>query len=396
MRNGYTTGACAAAAAKAAAVFALTGEAQEKITLDLPDGTTACWTPVQETEGELSGCWKVQKDSGDDPDVTNGIWVYASVREISANGLKEQKTSGKGYWLENHPRLYLNGGWGIGLVTKPGLSCQEGHYAINPVPREMILSAVDAVCQRAGYEDGLMVEIAIPEGAALAEKTFNPRLGIEGGISVLGTTGILRPMSEEALVETIRLDIHMKALENHGLLIMTPGNYGERFLKENLGVALGEAVVCSNFVADALYMVRDLGVGRLLFVGHMGKLVKVAAGAPNTHSRYGDGRMETMEAMTRKALAGKPWDRDPLLCERIRSANTTEEAAKILKDNGLAQRVFDETACAVKWQMEQWSGPCVQTEVIVFSSVHHVVGMTEHAMEFLNRWRTDRKEAQKK
>lgn len=346
----------------------------------------------------MDGFWKVRKDSGDDPDVTNGVWVYARVRPASPERIRKWKENGSGYWLEQYPGLYLDGGIGIGMVTKPGLSCPPGHYAINPVPREMILAAVEEVCRAAGYEDGLLVEIAVPAGVRLAEKTFNPRLGIEGGISVLGTTGILRPMSEEALVETIRLDIRMKALEDKRLLIMTPGNYGEAFLKDSLGIALGRAVVCSNFVADAVGMLRDFQVSRLLFVGHIGKLIKVAAGARNTHSRYGDMRMETMEAMTRNVLAGNGLtgaaagdggsglDRE--LCSQIRGANTTEEAAGILGQHGMARAVFDETARTVKRQLEQWSEASVEAEVIVFSSAHHVVGMSDNAAAFLEQWKS--------
>lgn len=395
LRSGYTTGTCAAAAAKVAAVFVLTGTKPEEVVISMPGERRSCWNPVMAEEPELAGFWKVQKDSGDDPDVTNGVWVYARVSFMDQAEARQLRESGSGYWLEQYPALYLDGGIGIGRVTKPGLSCPVGHYAINPVPREMILAAVDQVCRAAGYEDGLLVEIAIPAGEALAGKTFNPRLGIEGGISVLGTTGIVRPMSEEALMETIRLDIHMKALDRKQLLIMTPGNYGETFLKETLGVRLGEAVVCSNFVAAAAEMIQESKIPRLLFVGHIGKLIKVASGARNTHSRYGDGRMETMEVMTRRTLQdtgydqrneGQAADFKEELCSRIRGANTTEEAAAILNSYGLAQKVLDVTAIAVKGQIEGWTKKKLETEVIVFSSACHVIGMTDKASAFLELW----------
>lgn len=396
LRSGYTTGTCAAAAAKAAAVFMLTGIRPKEILVHMPEGKSSVWIPTPSEEPELSGFWKVQKDSGDDPDVTNGVWVYAKVSPMDSVKAKQFRDNGSGYWLEQYPSLYLDGGCGIGRVTKPGLSCPVGHYAINPVPREMILAAVAEVCREAGYEEGILVEIAIPAGEALANKTFNPRLGIEGGISVLGTTGIVRPMSEEALVETIRLDIRMKALSGKKLLIMTPGNYGETFLKETLDIALGEAVVCSNFVADAVDMMRDSGIANLLFVGHVGKLIKVASGARNTHSRYGDGRMETMEAMTRRVLSCRPGaesteaartDGLQRLYGKIRSANTTEEAIDILKHFRLAQAVMTETASVVKHQIEQWGGDGMKAEVVVFSSAHQVIGMTKEAPTFLRQWK---------
>lgn len=388
LRSGYTTGTCAAAAAKGAAVFWLTGRGPGEVSVPMPEGQLSLWYPVPSDEPELPGFWKVQKDSGDDPDVTNGVWVYARVRPVNLEEISLLRAEGRGYWLSDYEQLYLNGGPGIGQVTKMGLSCPVGHYAINPVPREMILAAVAQACREAGYEDGLLVEIAIPAGVRLAEKTFNPRLGIEGGISVLGTTGILRPMSEDALVETIRLDIRMKALAGRTLLIMTPGNYGEAFLREELGVPLGEAVVCSNFAADAVDMVGENGLRRLLFVGHVGKLIKVAAGARNTHSRYGDGRMETMEEMThrvlrRRQLEGESWQR---LCREVRQANTTEEAVQCLKACGLARLVLTETAEAVKHQLEQWGGAGMEAEAIVFSSAHRVAGMTAGAQGFLECW----------
>ena len=241
LRNGYTTGTCAAAAAKAAAAFLLCGKADSDYSeLTLPGGIV-CRIPVTRYEPEQKTespafCFFVQKDSGDDPDVTNGTNIYASVRQVDRNEFESLCHAGAGYYLKEYPQLYLNGGQGIGMVTKPGLSCPVGHYAINPVPRSMILGAVADVVQTAAFEEYLIVTIWIPEGDQLALQTFNPKLGIQGGISVLGTTGIVKPMSEEALLETIRLEIHMKAVNGAKVLLMAPGNYGEEFLKKELGV----------------------------------------------------------------------------------------------------------------------------------------------------------------
>ncbi|MDO5406956.1 MAG: cobalt-precorrin-5B (C(1))-methyltransferase CbiD [Eubacteriales bacterium] len=321
LRSGYTTGTCAAAAAKAAAAFLLTGRCPESVDVALPCGKTvemrvsaggsagqpersanqaggSAGQPEKSAErGKVPDAGRtarVQKDAGDDPDVTHGTWICGSVSKISQDCLEEWKKSGAGYWLEEYPGLYLTGGAGIGMVTKPGLSCPVGHYAINPVPRKMILSAVEEACRKAAYEGCLCVRISIPEGERLAAKTFNPRLGIEGGISVLGTTGMVKPMSEEALTATIQLDIHMKAVSGQRTLLMAPGNYGEAFLQEQMGVTLGSAVLCSNFVREAAMMAAEEEIPNLLFVSHMGKLVKVSAGMENTHSRYGDGRMDQM------------------------------------------------------------------------------------------------------
>ena len=291
LRWGYTTGTCAAAASLAAAVMLLQGRRMEQVSLTTPKGVRLDLEVEEMDIRENCVCCGVRKDAGDDPDVTNGTKVFARVRQADKSEFETLCRTGAGYYLEEYPQLYLNGGQGIGMVTKPGLSCPVGHYAVNPVPRSMILGAVADVVQTAAFEEYLIVTIWIPEGEQLALQTFNPKLGIQGGISVLGTTGIVKPMSEEALLETIRLEIHMKAVNGAKELLMAPGNYGEEFLKKELGVPMGSAVLCSNFVKEAVLMAEMEGFRKLLFVGHIGKLIKVSAGVENTHSRYGDGRM---------------------------------------------------------------------------------------------------------
>ena len=281
LRNGYTTGTCAAAAAKAAAAFFAQATRQKTFTyseLTLPGGGSFRIPVIPFLKEGEPFCFGVQKDSGDDPDVTNQTLILASVKPVSRKILEMLKSTGSGYFLEEFPDLYLNGGLGIGMVTKPGLSCPVGHYAINPVPRSMILGAVDEVMRQTPYEECLLIEISIPDGERLASQTFNPKLGIQGGISVLGTTGIVKPMSEEALLETIRLEIHMKAVNGAKVLLMAPGNYGEEFLKKTLGVPVGNAVLCSNFAKAAVLMAQKEGFQSVLFVGHIGKLIKVSAG----------------------------------------------------------------------------------------------------------------------
>lgn len=378
LRSGFTTGTCASAAAKAAAVFLLTGKCPQTVRLSLPSGTEGVWRPERckmlsevPQEDELQ-YFRVLKDAGDDPDVTDGAWVYAAVIPVKGERLEFLKAEGAGYWLEEFPNLYLNGGPGIGLVTKPGLSCPPNHYAINPVPRQMILGAVWQVCVLAAYEQCLEVRIAIPEGQKLAERTFNPRLGIVNGISVLGTTGIVKPMSEEALLETIRLDIHMKVAAGEKEILMAPGNYGENFLQEHMGVPLGEAVLCSNYVGDAVDMLVLEGVTELLFAGHIGKLIKVSAGVRNTHSCHGDGRMEQLAALT-GCVAPKDTD----LQQRVLLCNTTEEAVGILNEAGIARKVLSLVAERVKTHMEAWSGGRVRVRVVTFSSAYGILGKTE-------------------
>ena len=321
----------------------------------------------------------MQKDSGDDPDVTNGTKVFARVRQADKSEFETLCRTGAGYYLEEYPQLYLNGGQGIGMVTKPGLSCPVGHYAVNPVPRSMILGAVADVVQTAAFEEYLIVTIWIPEGEQLALQTFNPKLGIQGGISVLGTTGIVKPMSEEALLETIRLEIHMKAVNGAKELLMAPGNYGEEFLKKELGVPMGSAVLCSNFVKEAVLMAEMEGFRKLLFVGHIGKLIKVSAGVENTHSRYGDGRMEQMAVLT-KELG------HPKLQEQIRVCNTTDDALALLKEQDLAKPLLDRTALCVKHWMESWSGGQIAVEAVTFSTAHQLLGATENWQKAFDAW----------
>lgn len=379
LRNGYTTGTCAAAAAKAAAAFLLCGKNASCAELTLPGGTV-CQIPVTQNGcGQGEACFYVQKDSGDDPDVTNGTKVFARVRQVGKREFEALCRTGAGYYLEEYPQLYLTGGQGIGMVTKPGLSCPVGHYAINPVPRSMILGAVEEIARTAAYEECLLIEIWIPEGEVLALQTFNPKLGIQGGISVLGTTGIVKPMSEEALLETIHLEIHMKAVNGAKVLLMAPGNYGEEFLKKELGIPMGSAVLCSNFVEDAVLMAEKEGFRNLLFVGHIGKLIKVSAGVENTHSKYGDGRMEQMAVLT-KELG------HPELQERVRACNTTDDALALLKEQGLAKPLLCRTARYVKNWIETWSGGRITAEAVTFSTAHQLLGATENWQKLFDAW----------
>lgn len=392
LRSGFTTGACATAAARAAAVFLLRGTLPERVEVILPEGQSAVWKPEYESEEPCQGYLRVQKDAGDDPDVTHGSWVYACVTILTEAELETKRQTGSGYWLEEYPEVYLDGGIGIGIATKPGLSCPVGHYAINPVPRKMILSAVDAERDRLGFRGCLGIQIAIPSGVELAKKTFNPKLGIQGGISVLGTTGIVKPMSEEALLATIRLDIHMKTVANENVLLMAPGNYGETFLREAMGIPMGEAVLCSNFVADSMQMLREENVRELLFVSHIGKLIKVSAGIPNTHSKYGDRRMEEMARLTALRLGEQEKQEEQEnqdLLDRILGSNTTDEALEHMNQAraGLAEQILTDSAESAKIHLERWAGGTLHAEVVTFSSALGITGKSSGADAMFRKWK---------
>lgn len=375
LKSGFTTGTCGAAAAKAAAVCLLTGEIKKQIEIMTPKGVVAR-LKVEQLHNRTEVSFRVQKNSGDDPDVTHGSWVYASLSSVCG------QESESWYQSMEYPHLYLTGGEGIGMVTKPGLACPVGKHAINPVPRTMIFEAVESVCEAFDYTEPLLIKIEIPEGVMLAEKTFNPKLGIKDGISVLGTSGVVEPMSDPALLATIQLEIHMKAVEGIKKLILTPGNYGERFLHEQLHLSLDQAVRCSNFIADTMKMLEQEGIEEVLFVGHLGKMIKVAGGIPNTHSKYGDKRMEILAACLDEVHADQSIEKDiknQVLREAVLKSNTTEEALEYLQTAQLLVAVMERVIQRIHDYLNQWGQGKVSVEVVTFSTVYGILGKSQGA-----------------
>ena len=260
LRLGYTTGSCAAAAAKAAAWMLLTGHEKRTIDLLTPKGVALTLDVLEITRTPDTVSCAIRKDSGDDPDVTHDTLVFAAVQRTET------------------PGVTIDGGAGVGRVTKRGLDQPVGAAAINSVPRRMIRENVEEVMRLCDYRGGLAVMISVPEGEALAKKTFNPRLGIVGGISILGTTGIVEPMSEQALVDTIHVELRQRRANGADYVLLTPGNYGADFIRASIGLDPRTAVLTSNFIGDALEHCRALGFRGALLVGHIGKLVKLAGG----------------------------------------------------------------------------------------------------------------------
>ena len=363
MRTGYTTGSCAAAAAKAAVCMLLSGEVIQQVRLMTPKGVELD-LEVEQIERRQHGVrCAVRKDSGDDPDVTNGIYVYAEVRK------------------EPEPGIYLDGGEGIGRITKKGLEQPVGAAAINRVPRQMILEAVKEQSIRYGYQGGLSVIISAPEGKKLAAKTFNPRLGIENGISILGTSGIVEPMSEKALTDTIFLE--MKMLKENGIdrCCVVPGNYGRDFLAEQLGVDTDQAVKCSNYIGETIDAAVNLEMRSLLLIGHIGKLIKVAAGVMNTHSRQADCRMEVLAAYA--AAEGASAE----CVQAILSCITTMEALELLKEKGILSGVMERVMERIEFHLCHRAGGSLQVEAIVFSTEDGILGKTKRAEALLKKIR---------
>ena len=316
MRCGYTTGSCAAAAAKAAAEMLLTGRVLTAAEILTPKGIVIRPDIIEPVITEKMASCAVEKDSGDDPDVTNGVKVFAAVA-LATKGVK------------------IKGGVGIGRVTKAGLDQPVGEAAINSVPRKMITSAVMEIAEKYGYSGGFEVTVSVPEGGELAAKTYNPRMGIEGGISIIGTSGIVEPMSNTALIETIRTEANMRRAEGQKNMLLTIGNYSESFVQDEMPFSLERSVTCSNFIGDAIDIGIELGFSSILIVGHIGKLVKLGAGIMNTHSSWADGRMEVL--VTCGLLAGA----DTETLKKLPDCATADAAMDILADAGYLEKTLD-------------------------------------------------------
>lgn len=448
LRCGYTTGTCAALAAQGAVRFLLTGSWKETEEIMTPKGILVAVSLEEKSSGDGWAECAVRKDAGDDYDVTNGILVYARAEFVKDKNFYqkvqmshlESSESGAAGEKEN-PSLRLedgsqqekekpdqqnaessetlieiDGGIGIGRVTKPGLDQPVGAAAINSVPRKMIRDAVYALLEEAGEFLPVSITISVPVGVEAAKKTFNPVLSIEGGISVLGTSGIVEPMSEEALVETIRTHLNVLRAEGRKWVIAVPGNMGAGFLERYLvehgkfctdahqgsnaadtdaaveaeQMAYGELstetepsllegfmnslVTMSNFVGKTIDLAAELGFSGILIAGHMGKLVKIGNGIMNTHSREADGRMDTMLSC---ALSAGTEDLE--LLRKIQRSNTTDEAMDHLKQAGIIEDTINVFLKRADWHLTHRSRDEVRTGMIVFGTKGEYLGETEGA-----------------
>ncbi len=381
LRMGITTGTCAAAAAQAAAAHLLTGATQTEIPVHTPKGITA-YVPVQCAHEEAGKCeYLAVKDSGDDPDVTNGVEVYVSVEKMGEEWMPDAKT----FTDAHYPGLWLEGGQGIGRVTRAGLEQDIGYAAINKVPRAMIFQAVGSVMEHAEYQGRLLIVVRIPAGEKLAEKTFNPMLGIEGGISVLGTSGILEPMSEKAIVDTIETQIRQLHAQGEKRLLVTPGNYGQSYVSGYLGLDLDNSIKCSNYVGETLDLAAAYGMEELLLIGNIGKLVKLAAGIMNTHSKVADGRGEIMAVHT--VLQGG----DRTMAEVLMNCITTEEMLGYLEEWGLREAVVAGICGKIQYHIGRRMGNRLCVGVMLFSEKYGFLGQTADSGKILERFRADAK-----
>ena len=377
LRLGFTTGSCAAAAAKAAAGMLFSGEEIRQVRLMTPKGIELYLDVEEISRSSGSVRCGVRKYSGDDPDVTDGLLVCAQVKKEKAEHSSQ----------DNEIRVRISGGAGVGRVTRPGLEQAVGEAAVNKVPRRMIREAVCEVCKIYGYTGGIHVTLTIPDGEQAAEKTFNPRLGILGGLSILGTTGIVEPMSEKALTDTIYLEMKVLRDNGHSYCFVTPGNYGIDFLKEEMGIDLSLAVKCSNYIGETVDDARLLGMKGILLVGHAGKLVKLAAGVMNTHSRQADCRMEVLAAHA--AMAGA--DRNTVT--QIMGCINTTEAIRIIKERELLVPVMSTVTERIREALRRRAGENLTVGAVMFSTEEGVLGKTEEADALLEQIRRERSAA---
>lgn len=361
LRFGYTTGSCAAAASRGAIEMLLSQKKITSVKLMTPKGISLHLQLEDIQMDEKIAVCAVRKDGGDDPDTTNGILIYAKV----------EKTE--------EPGIFLDGGEGVGRVTKPGLSQKIGEAAINPVPRAMILEQAEEAALFYHYKDGLKITIFVPEGERIGQKTFNPRLGIVGGISILGTTGIVEPMSEKALIESIRVEMRQHHVQGEDYLLVTPGNYGAEYLKEHAALPFERNMKCSNYIGETIDMAVDMGVKGILFVAHIGKFVKVAAGIMNTHSHSADGRMEVLASNAIRAGSS-------LSCAKeILSCSTTDEALDVLEKYGYLEKTMEEIMERIQFYLNHRSYEQILLGAIVFSNVHGYLGQTADADKLIKK-----------
>ena len=392
-RRGYTTGSCATAVSKAAVYMLLTNEKIDTVNIDTPKGIYLS-IPVVSSEikknedtGEIYSICSVEKDGGDDIDATNGIEIFAKATWVYEDEIDKSE---KNFSFEGDGFCVFSGE-GVGIITKKGLSVEPGRPAINPVPQKMIAKEVESVLKASGEnvlndknsldnrKKVIKITIFIPKGEEVANKTFNPRLGIVGGISIIGTSGIVEPMSDEGWKKSLSIELNMKKELGMDKIILVPGNHGESFISDRIGEN-SSVVRTSNFLGYMLMEAKRMGFKKILLVGHIGKFIKLSAGIFNTHSKVADARNEILIANL--ALMGASTE----LVRKIDSCLTTEEATDIVYENGFGE-VFDIICEKCKKRAEMHVDNEIEIEVFIFKMDKTVLGKSKNAEEMLDSFR---------
>ena len=362
LRKGFTTGTCATAATAAAISMILNQDIEEKVTVSTANGVEVTMDIKAPSFGELTASAAVEKDGGDDADATHGLLIYSTVT-----------------LLPDSNDIEIDGGEGVGRVTQKGLKCDVGMAAINPTPRAMIEKTAR---QLLGPNCGAKIIISVPGGEETAKLTYNSRLGIVGGISILGTTGIVNPMSEESWKASITIELTMLYNQGYRSGVLAPGNYGEDFATNVLGIPPHRIVNMSNFVGHVLKEVQRIGFTRVLMVGHMGKFVKVAGGIFSTHSKDSDARMEII--MANLALLGAPVE----LLEKVDQCITTDAAGTLIEEYHY-EEVYQVLVDKMKFRSERLlrnRKPEVSIDVVTFGTEAGYLASTQTLEEIAEEW----------
>ena len=361
-RRGYTTGSCATAASKAATYMLLTKKKIKTINIDTPKGIPLT-LDVQNISlnNDYVEC-SIKKDGGDDIDATHTMDIYAKAEIIDR---------------ENGEDIIVCGGYGIGVVTKKGLSVEVGKAAINPTPMKMINYEIrkvigEDISATLGEGTSLKITISAPKGEEIAKKTFNPRLGIIGGISIIGTTGIVEPMRDEGWKKSLSIELKMKKEQGLDKIILVPGNHGEQFIREKLNLDMKYVVRTSNFIGYMLKEAQRMGYKKILMAGHIGKFIKLSAGIFNTHSKVADARSEIL--ISNLALMKAPYD----LLEKINECLTAEEAVEVINENNYTE-FYDKVSNKCRYKVKQYLGDDdTEVEVIMFSMDKTLLGKSDN------------------
>lgn len=360
-RRGYTTGSCAAAASKAAVHMLLTKNKIEIINIDTPKGI-----PLSLKVHNVNICsdyvqCSIEKDGGDDIDATHTMHIYAKTEFIE----------------KCEEDIVVDGGIGVGTVTKKGLSVEVGKSAINPVPMKMIHTEVRKIIGsdlKDIIEDkSIKITIFAPEGVEIAKKTFNPRLGIVDGISILGTTGIVEPMSDDGWKKSLSIELQMKKDQGLDKIILVPGNHGEKFIKENLLIDMKYVVRTSNFIGYMLKEAQRIGYKKILMAGHIGKYIKISAGIFNTHSKIADARSEILVANL--AMMKAPYE----LLEKVNECVTAEGAVELIDESDYKD-IYDLISNKCKAKIDEYLlDEGIDVEVMMFKMDRTLLGKSQGA-----------------